>query len=278
MQLFDSIDTLRSTIFEKKLQRKSVGLVPTMGALHEGHMSLVHSAQSCDLIVVSVFVNPLQFNNASDLANYPRVLEHDLEKLEGKCDMVFAPDHWGIYAETPTTKIDFGLKSEYLEGKFRPGHFGGVGLIVSKLFNIVQPDRAYFGLKDLQQYVLIEQMVRDLSFPVEIVGCPTIREKSGLAMSSRNQQLSDDGKFKASKLFEGLSSLKNQLDEGIPLKQSKRQVQAFYESEGLDVEYLEYVSSNLDVLEEFPDTGNVIVCVAAVVERVRLIDNLYLRG
>lgn len=279
MRLFDSADELRSAIFEIRHQRKSIGLVPTMGALHEGHLSLAKAAKTCDIVVVSVFVNPLQFNHSSDLENYPRALEDDLKKLEGVCDIVFAPDYKTIYKESPSTTIDFGVKGEVLEGKFRPEHFEGVGLVVSKFFNIVQPDRAYFGLKDLQQYLLVKQMVKDLSFPVEIIGCPTVREASGLAMSSRNRNLSNEGKIIASKIFEGLKSVKKQFDNGISLQQIKTEAFDFYNSViGLKIEYLKCISDELEELEEFPEKGEVIVCIAAIVENVRLIDNLYLRN
>lgn len=278
MQLFDSTDKIRSAIIKKKRQGKTIGLVPTMGALHQGHLSLVLAAKICDVVIVSIFVNPRQFNNAQDLNDYPRKLEDDLKKLEGKCDMVFAPDSKEIYANSPISSLDFGDLGNCLEGEFRPGHFNGVGLIVAKLFNIIQPDYAYFGLKDLQQFLLIKQMTYDLSFPVQVVGCPTIREESGLAMSSRNFNLSLEGCHIASKIHEGLNSVKEGFDAGESLQNCKNEASEFYKGiEGLTVEYLKFTSGNLVVLNEFNNANEISVCIAAYVEEVRLIDNLYLR-
>jgi len=279
MQLFDSIEEIRAILEEKKQEGLSIGLVPTMGALHEGHMSLIKKAQTCDVVVVSIFVNALQFNNKNDLTNYPRSLEDDLLKLKNQCDIVFAPSHEAIYGSLPVTQINFGRIGSRLEGEFRPGHFEGVGLIVAKFFNIIQPDYAYFGLKDLQQFLLIKQLVSDLSFPIEIVGCQTIREACGLAMSSRNQKLSERGREVASKIFQGLNTVKKEFEQGISLKESKRLALQFYAGvDGLEVEYLEYVSPQLDVLDEFGGTGGINVCIAASVEGIRLIDNLYLQS
>jgi len=279
MQLFDSIEEIRAILEGKKQEGLSIGLVPTMGALHEGHMSLIKKAQTCDVVVVSIFVNALQFNNKNDLTNYPRSLEDDLLKLRNQCDIVFAPSHEAIYGSLPITQINFGGIGNKLEGEFRPGHFEGVGLIVAKFFNIIQPDYAYFGLKDLQQFLLIKQLVTDLSFPIQIIGCQTIREASGLAMSSRNQKLSERGREIASKIFLGLNTVKKQFEQGVSLKESKRQALQFYaDVDGLEVEYLDYVSAQLDILDEFDDIGEINVCIAASVEGIRLIDNLYLQS
>ena len=278
MELFDSTDKIRSAIIEKKKQGKSIGLVPTMGALHQGHLSLVHSAKTCDVVVVSIFVNPRQFNNEQDLKGYPRKLDNDLKKLEGKCDMVFAPDSKDIYANSPISSLDFGDLGKCLEGEYRPGHFNGVGLIVAKLFNIIQPDYAYFGLKDLQQFLLIKQMAYDLSFPVQVVGCPTIREESGLAMSSRNLNLSSEGIKIAAKIYEGLNIVKEEFDNGKSLQNCKTEASKFYGTiGGLTIEYLEFTSGNLAVLSESNNSTEISVCIAGYVEGVRLIDNLYLR-
>ncbi len=278
MQLFHSIDELRTALYKKIQLGKSIGLVPTMGALHEGHMSLVRAARSCDVVVVSIFVNPLQFNNNNDLSNYPGSLESDLAILKYECDMVFAPSYEAIYDHPPISRLDFGDIGNKLEGEFRPGHFNGVGVIVSKLFNIIQPDYAFFGLKDFQQYLLIKQLVKDLSFQVEIVGCPTVREESGLAMSSRNLKLSNDGLDKAAKIFEGLNIVKAQFNNGISIVDAKKQVLTFYQTfEKIEVEYIECVSDQLEILDDFPDSGEIIICIAAFVDGIRLIDNLYLR-
>jgi len=279
MHLLNTIDEIRSRISKEKQLGKSVGLVPTMGALHEGHLSLVRAARACDVVVVSIFVNPLQFNNAKDLEAYPSNLEMDVELIDKDADVVFAPDYTHIYPSKPSTSIQFGESESNLEGAFRPGHFGGVGIVVSKLFNIIEPDRAYFGLKDLQQFFLIKQLVRDLSFPIEIVGCPTVREPSGLAMSSRNKNLSEESRSKAAKLFEGLKIVKNEFDRGTCWDKAKNVGMLFYqEVGGLSIEYLECTSDDLGVLDQFPESGNLVVCVAAQIDGVRLIDNLYLRS
>jgi pantoate--beta-alanine ligase len=278
MQLFDSIEAIRPIILEKRRQGLSIGFVPTMGALHDGHLSLVSKARECDVVVVSIFVNPKQFNNSNDLKNYPRNLESDLGMLDGKCEIIFTPSDGDIYDDNQAVGVHFGGIAKSLEGEFRPGHFEGVGIIVAKLFNIIQPDYAYFGLKDLQQFVLIRRMVHDLSFPVRVVGCPTIRENSGLALSSRNQRLSAEGKEIASKVFTGLNIVKSSFEESKSLQECKdRAIEYFNQINGLDLEYLEIASENMQVLDEFDNSKEIAVCVAAYVEGVRLIDNLYLR-
>ena len=278
MQLFDSIDEIRAVISEKRRQGATVGLVPTMGALHEGHLSLVNTARACDVVVVSIFVNPLQFNNASDLRDYPRTLDQDLDTLSNECDMVFAPTQEVVYFDSPVSRIDFGNNEKKLEGKFRSGHFSGIGMIVTKLLNIIQPDYVYFGLKDFQQFLLVKQLVKDFSFQVQVIGCPTIREESGLALSSRNANLSEEGKRVAPKIFEGLNIVKNKFDAGATLEKAKKEASLFYDFfDNIKIEYLECMSNGLEVMEEFNDKGEIIVCIAASIDGIRLIDNLYLR-
>ncbi|MCP4459726.1 MAG: pantoate--beta-alanine ligase [Cytophagales bacterium] len=278
MQLFDSTEGIRSAVLENKKQGKTIGLVPTMGALHEGHLSLVRAARTCDVVIVSIFVNPRQFTNERDLKEYPRKLDGDLAILKGKCDLVFAPGINDIYGNSPVSSLDFGDLGSRLEGEFRPGHFNGVGLIVAKLFNIILPDYAYFGLKDLQQYLLIKQLVKDLSFPIKIIGCTTIREESGLAMSSRNLKLSEKGIAVASKIFEGLNIVKEGFDSGESIDNCRKRAAKYYERiNGLEIEYLEFASEDLTILNDLNGAKEISVCIAAYVEGVRLIDNLYLR-
>ena len=263
-----------------RFQEKSIGMVPTMGALHEGHFHLVKQARKeNDILIVSIFVNPLQFNNHEDLDNYPRTLEKDLSHL-GKLgvDLVFAPAEENMYPEKPQVSIDFGQMERVMEGAFRPGHFSGVGVVVTKLFNICNPTRAYFGKKDMQQYLLVKRMVEDLSQPVEIIGVPIVREPSGLAMSSRNQRLSNDGLEIASSIYRGLTIAKREWDEGKSPDETKNAAIAFYnKQEGLSIEYINIVSPH--DLEDLDDNVNqpAVICVAGFVEGVRLIDNLYLR-
>ena len=192
MNIVKTISELDATLAVVKGQK--VGFVPTMGALHEGHLQLVKRAVAeCDYCVVSIFVNPTQFNNASDLAKYPRTLEADLAMLQAVgCNLVFAPEKNAMYAENElqtTFEYNFEGLDEVMEGKFRPGHFNGVVQVVSKLFNLVKPTKAYFGEKDFQQLAIIHHMVKTLGFDVEVIDCPIVRETSGLAMSSRNERL-----------------------------------------------------------------------------------------
>ena len=263
-----------------KKEGKSIGLVPTMGALHEGHFTLVReSTKVNDVTVVSIFVNPLQFNKKEDLLAYPRNLEQDLEMLESlNVDYAFTPGEKDLYPSEPSLSIRFGELENVLEGAFRPGHFAGVGVVVSKLFHIVQPDRAYFGLKDLQQFLLIKKMCVELNFPLEVMGVDTVREASGLAMSSRNLRLSEQGKAVAAKLYQGLQKARRSIEKREPVGEVVRSVMDFYnEIPELEMEYFEVVDgSTLRSVEDY-EHSELAVCLAAYVEGVRLIDNLYLQ-
>lgn len=279
MLIYDNVSEIRAYLSGIRQSGKTIGLVPTMGALHNGHLTLINEAKKCDVVVVSIFVNPLQFNQTEDLDKYPRQLESDIEMLKPLCDVLFVPSEVSMYDSVPEVSLDFKEMGRVLEGAFRPGHFNGVGVVVTKLFNIIQPDFAYFGLKDLQQYLLIKQMVKDLSIPVEIVGCPIARETSGLAMSSRNLRLSERGKEKAAHLYEGLSMAKELVEKNKPLPETKSEVMGFYKSvDGLEIEYLEFVDQSLKIQSTLPNGQQVAICVAGYVEGVRLIDNLYLRS
>ena len=281
MLIVSNIGQMRSSLSIYCASNKPIGLVPTMGALHEGHIDLVNqSVSENDITVVSIFVNPLQFNDPKDFESYPSDLECDIELLSKQgVDYIFIPEADTIYPGKPLVTIDFGELGNRMEGYHRPGHFDGVGVIVSKLFHIIQPDRAYFGLKDLQQYLLIRQMVNDLSFPLEIIPVPTRREPNGLAMSSRNRKLSENGKTVASIIYKGLEMGKEALEKREKPDQIIRMVKSFYsEEKSLDLEYCEMVDGqNLKTLETFDGVNEVAICVAAYVEGVRLIDNLYLR-
>jgi len=259
----------------------SIGLVPTMGALHKGHLELIsRSKADNDLTVASIFVNPIQFNNSEDLKNYPRTIEKDLQLLrELAVDLVFTPSESDLYPNKPSISIHFGQMANVLEGQFRPRHFDGVGIVVSKLLNIVNPCRAYFGLKDLQQFLLIKKMCAELSFQNEIVGVETVREKTGLAMSSRNQRLSDSGKLIATSIYEGLNQIKHRISEGEELKNTLQAANDFYRKvDGLELEYVAAVDpSNFAVITSAQGLQELAVCFAGYVEGVRLIDNLYLR-
>jgi len=275
MQVFYKISELRN--FLKPHRSNSIGLVPTMGALHEGHLSLIDfSKNENDLTICSIFVNPTQFNNPNDLQNYPRRLENDLFFLEkAGCDVVFAPSDSEIYPKKPSLKIHFGQTEESMEGAFRPGHFNGVGIVVAKLFNIVQPDRAYFGQKDLQQCAVVSRLIDDLSFPVELRRCPTVRETDGLAMSSRNLLLDKQQRQIAPKLHEALQITAQSLRAEKDLEKARQKgIDFLKKDENFKIEYLEVVDSQtLSQIANFENT-DLAVCVAASLGNVRLIDNI----
>ncbi|SNT19741.1 pantothenate synthetase [Ekhidna lutea] len=281
MRKISAASELSASLKSYIIAGKSIGFVPTMGALHRGHQSLIQrSVEENEVTVVSIFVNPLQFNNAEDLKKYPRVLEEDVLLLnDQKVDILFCPNESELFPTQPIISVDFGYLAQSLEGKYRSGHFEGVGVIVSKLLHIVQPDRAYFGLKDLQQFILIRTMCVDLNFPTEIIGVETVREESGLALSSRNRRLSSHGLNSATVIFSGLQLIKNGVKKGIPLKSLLVEAEALYnEKKEFELEYIEAVNAeNLKPIDDYDELNELAVCVAGYVEGVRLIDNLYLR-
>jgi pantoate--beta-alanine ligase len=262
----------------QRLQGKSVGFVPTMGALHIGHLSLIEASRLAnDLTVCSIFVNPIQFNNPDDLARYPRTLEADCVMLDiARCDVVFAPSAEEMYAEKPVLKFDFGDLERVMEGKFRPGHFNGVGIVVAKLFNIVQPERTYFGQKDLQQVAVIRRMMIDLGFQIELNVCPTLREADGLAMSSRNRNLTPDERQTASHIYKGLCTAKEALVSGKTTAEVQEVMAAhFAEQPAFRLEYFEIVHAHtLQAVEAVQPVGETALCIAAYLGKVRLIDNV----
>ncbi|PRY28523.1 pantothenate synthetase [Spirosoma oryzae] len=277
MLRFDTIASLRQHLAGLRANQ-SIGLVPTMGALHDGHLTLIQQArQQADVVVCSIFVNPVQFNNADDLARYPRTLDADCALLETVgCDIVFAPSADEMYPEAPSLTLNFGALETVMEGAFRPGHFNGVGLVVAKLFNIIQPDKAFFGQKDLQQVAVIRSLIRNLSFPVELVRCPTVRETDGLAMSSRNRNLTPDEREQATTLFAALTLAHDRLIDGRTPAQAKAAVRDFMSAKPtFRLEYIEI--ANADTLmpaDEVLAPGQTAICIAAHLGKVRLIDNL----
>ena len=256
---------------------QSIALVPTMGALHEGHASLVRrSVAENDITVVSVFVNPTQFNDKNDLQNYPRTLDADCKLLdEVGADIVFAPSVDEMYPEEDTRSFSFAPLDTVMEGACRPGHFNGVAQIVSKLFYAVEPHRAYFGEKDFQQLAIIREMVRQLALGVEIVGCPIVRESDGLAMSSRNTLLSKEERERAltisRTLFKSLEHAK-----ANSLKETKEFVETVIkDTDGLELEYYQIVDGNtLQEIAEWGDSEYVVGCIALFCGKIRLIDNI----
>ncbi|MBN2349471.1 MAG: pantoate--beta-alanine ligase [Bacteroidales bacterium] len=256
---------------------RTIGFVPTMGALHEGHLSLIkNSIENNDATVVSIFVNPTQFNDQNDLLNYPRTLDDDLKLLNTlKCDIVFVPSVKEMYPEKDTRVFNFGTLDKIMEGKHRPGHFIGVAQIVSKFFNIIQPDKAYFGQKDFQQLAIIKKLVTDYNYPVEIIPCPIIRENDGLAMSSRNRLLSSEQRkhatlisqalFNAQKMA-GINSVQNVIDYVVS---------TINNDPLLETEYFEIVDSNqLLPVKSWDEPSFKVGCVAVKIGEIRLIDNI----
>lgn len=263
-------------------ENQKIGFVPTMGALHEGHLDLVRKAlETADVTVVSIFVNPTQFNNSTDFEKYPNTLSQDIALLEKYgVDYLFIPDTKTMYQELPKLKIDFGDLEHVLEGKCRPGHFNGVGIVVAKLFNMIRPSIAFFGQKDLQQVAVIKRLVYDLNFPVELITVPTKRELDGLAMSSRNLRLSPTERKQALILINCLRFAKNELLSGKSWRTVKSIVaQKFQDAEGTTLEYFELIQPNtFEIYDEFDSNLTSSICVAAFVGEIRLIDNLPIIG
>jgi len=277
MITIETVISLQEEIKSLKSNNKIIGFIPTMGALHQGHLSLVeHSKNQCDISVVSIFINPTQFNNKADLEKYPRTIEQDLEMLKTKnVDIVFMPSEKEMYPEEDTRKFNFGKLETVMEGKFRDGHFNGVAQIVSKLFDFVKPDKAFFGLKDFQQVAIIKAMVRQLNMPIEIVPCPIVRESNGLAMSSRNQRLSSEQKQDATILYKTLKNIIDNYKEFSPTKLQELSIKEIENNSNLKVEYLEIVDDNsLKTISNWNENKNISCCVAAYCGEVRLIDNM----
>lgn len=257
--------------------------MPTMGALHEGHLGLIRkSMEDNNITVCSIYVNPTQFNNEDDLAKYPRNIEYDKDMLHKvNCDVIFYPSNEVMYPDgkDKSLTIAFGDVTQVLEGKYRPGHFSGVGVVLSKFFHIVEPDRVYFGQKDLQQVAVVRKLVRELFFNVELIRMPTVRDERGLALSSRNSRLSEDEKVTASKLFQALDIVKHiLLDQPAAIIKAKEKGLHFLKNEEkIDVEYLEVVDADtFGIVSDIRNHQEVAVCIAAYVGGVRLIDNLLL--
>ncbi len=270
---------LRTQIREWRLNRKTVGFVPTMGALHAGHISLVEAAKAkCDHVVVSIFVNPLQFGPKEDFATYPRMLQADIDKLEAVhgVDVVFAPIAADMYPEGFQTTVSNQAIAGILCGRSRPGHFDGVLTVVSKLFNLVQADYAFFGKKDYQQLKLISNMVRDLCFPIEVHGIDTMRERDGLAMSSRNLRLSEDERRIAPKLYAALSSIATKAKAGEVRPEILKELftRELSEEKSFRLDYIDIRGQ--ERLEAFGEAIDkpAVALVAAHLGQVRLIDNL----
>ena len=294
MLIINSIEQLKNHLNRIRDQKKIIGFVPTMGALHQGHISLIERAKTvCDVVICSIFVNPTQFNDLSDLEKYPRTLIADCQLLEAaKCDIVFAPEVFEMYTKeelelkkqkiedkswTKGKKVDFGDLEKVMEGAQRPGHFNGVAQVVSKLFRIVEPHKAYFGQKDFQQLAIIRSMVIQLEMPIEIISCEIMREPNGLAMSSRNERLTKEERVLAAVISKTLFKIKADcflkpisalLKDGTELIRSQPL---------MSLEYLEIADSEtLQPINAIDPSKSAVVCIAVKLGAVRLIDNVVL--
>lgn len=277
MKIVNNIKELKGYLAQERQKNKKIGLVPTMGALHNGHLSLVkRCVKDNDVCVVSVFVNPTQFNNKTDLATYPRTLEKDCALLESAgCNYVFAPSEQEMYPEPDTRKFDFGTVSSVMEGAHRPGHFNGVAQVVSKLFYIVEPDNAYFGEKDFQQIAVIKAMVKQLSIPVKINHCPIVREADGLALSSRNVRLTPEERQKAPLIARTLKESTTFAPEKSVQEVKEYVVNTINADPVMQVEYYEIVDGNtMEAIHNWSDTTYPVGCITVYCGDVRLIDNI----
>lgn len=280
MQIFEDILSTQKRLLELRSKGHTIGFVPTMGALHKGHISLVERAKKENSITVaSIFVNPTQFNDKGDYTKYPRTLESDLKMLNGAgCDIVFTPSEKEIYPNPDTRTFDFGEMGNVMEGKHRPGHFNGVAIVVSKLLDIIKPDKLYLGQKDFQQVAIIKELIKQLHLPITVISCPTLREPNGLAMSSRNMRLTDTQREKAGIIYETLCGIKEKaasVNVEDLISWAKKNINGV---NGFNVEYIDIVCANtLKTVKAMSDCDEVVVCAAVKTGEVRLIDNLQIK-
>lgn len=280
MKVIHTVSGLNLALQSIRCKGDSIGFVPTMGALHEGHATLIRqSIAENECTVVSLFVNPTQFNNRNDLLLYPRTPEVDEQLLqELGVNILFAPSVEEVYPEPDNRVFDFGILDKVMEGRYRPGHFNGVAQVVSRLFSFVQPDKAYFGEKDFQQLAIVREMTAMLHIPVEIVGVPIVREKSGLAMSSRNQRLSLAEQEQASQIYHFLCESLQKKRDNAPHEIASWVVQEINNVPGLRVEYYEIVDGySLQPLTTWGESDWPVGCIAVYCGEVRLIDNISYR-
>lgn len=278
MQTYHHIKELRDFVQQQRRAGKSIGFVPTMGNLHQGHLTLVKQAKAqCDIVICSIFVNPTQFGVGEDFDSYPRTLEQDQGLLETvSCDAVFAPSVEEMYGKQPRlTQVTVSDITNHLCGASRAGHFDGVALVVSKLFNIVQPDTAFFGEKDFQQLAVIRQMVQDLNIPMNIVGVPIVRAEDGLALSSRNGYLTPAERAIAPQIYQNLQDAAQQLKQGQDVQQVLANITQNLTQAGFVIDYVEARLPNLQVANQFEQ--ELVLFVAAKLGKTRLIDNLVVK-
>lgn len=277
MKIFQNTDVLSQFFSLKENKQKTIGFVPTMGALHQGHLSLIEASKSDNEIsVCSIFINPIQFNNKDDYEKYPVQHDRDIEMLgQAGCDVLFLPKTQEVYPETPTKKYDFGHLEKVMEDAFRPGHFNGVALVVERLFEMVKPHRAYFGEKDFQQLCIVRKLVEILGSPVEIKACPIIRESDGLAMSSRNIRLSEKGRALAPHIYCILKDAAENVRDMPYSEVINSALNEFKNIQGIDPEYFVIADENsLRPLNMAIEGKQPRIFTAAYIEDIRLIDNL----
>jgi pantoate--beta-alanine ligase len=250
-----------------------------MGALHSGHLRLLEQAKAeNDIVVCSIFVNPVQFNNAFDLERYPRDLEKDIVLIENRCDILFAPYAEEMYPTPPEEKYDFGTLETVMEGQFRPGHFNGVAVVVKRLFDLVKPDTAYFGKKDFQQLTIIRKLVKDYNLGIKIQAVDTVREDDGLAMSSRNKLLSEHARKEAPFIWKILSEAKTLIEEKNPQELTLWVQEKFNNNEAFTLEYIQLVDAEtLEKISQYNKSENIVACIAVWLDNVRLIDNITIK-
>ena len=278
MEIFRTRAEVHTYLKKVKIDGNSIGFVPTMGALHEGHLSLIDAARTkTDVVVCSIFVNPTQFNDKKDLENYPRPIEDDIKKLEGaNCDVLFLPEVDEMYNSNDNWHIKLNDFDTILEGEIRPGHYQGVTQIVKKLFDIVRPDYAFFGQKDFQQFVVISYMVKKLGISVQLIRCPIIRENDGLAMSSRNVNLSAEDRQNALSLFNSLTKAKEEFGHLSITQVKQNAINYLSKAAGIKMEYFELYDMKTFEPASSTKAENVIALVAARVGNIRIIDNMIL--
>lgn len=281
MEIFKKIAPLKAFLEGIRRSENTIGLVPTMGALHNGHLALINASKAQNSVTIcTIYINPTQFNNPRDLEKYPRNIDRDLELLQtAGCDVAFCPENAEMYESKPHLKFDFGSLGNVMEGKHRPGHFSGVALVVSKLFNVIRPDNAYFGQKDWQQFAIIQQVVQELKFDIKLHSIPTLREQDGLAMSSRNLRLSFHERPKATVFYKALLEARKDLRMGEPISKVKERVSEIVgKTAGASLEYFEVAESkNLNVLDFVNGAEMPILCIAGYIGEIRLIDNMFLK-
>ncbi len=281
MLLFKKVSDLQDHLQQVRQKGQSIGFIPTMGALHEGHLSLIQQAKSqCDVAVCSIFVNPTQFNDSSDLEKYPRTIGQDILMLNGvKCDVLFLPPANEVYPPGLDTSLslDFAGLDSILEGEFRPGHFAGMAQVVKRLLDIVGPNALFMGQKDLQQFTIVQSMLKQLGLDIDLVRCPIIREADGLAMSSRNRRLPANHRAAAPKIYQVLQACRAKMKELDPEKLEQWALQELQQPD-FRPEYFRIVDGyHLQPLRQFADTKFAVICAAVWVGEIRLIDNLILK-